>query len=106
VRHGARVELTSELPAEYVLFGEDASRVVISCDPANVGKIQQVAVKYGVAADRIGGTTQPQFEVVLNGEPVVSAAVSELEGAWAHALERALHVDTEERLVPQVLQKS
>ena len=32
---GARVNLASGgLPAEFVLFGEDASRIVISCDPA------------------------------------------------------------------------
>ena len=37
---------------------------------------------------------------------VVSAPVSELSEAWTHALERALHTDTEERLVPDTLQKS
>ncbi len=31
---GRRVDLASGgLPAEYVLFGEDASRMVLSCDP-------------------------------------------------------------------------
>ena len=36
-RVGARVNLASNgLPAEFVLFGEDASRIVLSCDPANV----------------------------------------------------------------------
>src|SRR5579871_48102 len=34
---GARVNLTSDgLPSEFVLFGEDASRILVSCDPANV----------------------------------------------------------------------
>src|SRR5207253_906812 len=64
---GANVELNAELAPEHVLFGEDASRVVLSCDPGKVERIQQIAVKYGVAADRIGETTQPQFTVVLNG---------------------------------------
>jgi hypothetical protein len=32
--------------------------------------------------------------------------VSELGDAWGSALERALHVETEERLVPSTLQKS
>jgi phosphoribosylformylglycinamidine (FGAM) synthase-like enzyme len=31
---GARVNLASNgLPAEFVLFGEDASRIMLSCDP-------------------------------------------------------------------------
>ena len=39
---GARVNLASNgLPAEFVLFGEDASRIVLSCDPGNVARIQQ-----------------------------------------------------------------
>jgi hypothetical protein len=39
---------------------------------------------------------------------VVAAAadVSQLRDIWAGALERALHVETEERLVPETLQKS
>jgi phosphoribosylformylglycinamidine synthase subunit PurL len=103
---GARVRLTSELSAEFALFGEDASRVVVSCDPANIGDIQQVAVKYGISADRIGETVAAHFEIQLNGEAVVSAPLAELKDAWEHALERALHVETEERLVPGALQKS
>ena len=35
---GARVNLASDgLPAEFVLFGEDASRIVLSCDPGQCG---------------------------------------------------------------------
>jgi hypothetical protein len=36
----------------------------------------------------------------------VKASISELQDAWTGALERALHVETEERLVPSTLQKS
>ncbi len=42
----------------------------------------------------------------VDGKVVVSAPVSELKAAWESALEKALHSDTEERLVPEVLQKS
>ncbi len=103
---GAQIELRSDLAPEFALFGEDASRVVISCDAAHVKKIQQIALKYSVAADPIGETVPEELSVTLNGTPVVSAMVSELNNAWTHALERALHVETEERLVPGALQKS
>jgi hypothetical protein len=36
----------------------------------------------------------------------VNASVSELKEAWASALEKALHTQTPEHLVPEVLQKS
>jgi phosphoribosylformylglycinamidine synthase subunit PurL len=93
---GARVNLASNgLPAEYVLFGEDASRIVISCDPANVSRIQQVVEKHGVAADVLGETIGDQLEISLDGEDLVSVAVSELSGGYDSALESALRTDPE-----------
>jgi phosphoribosylformylglycinamidine synthase II len=93
---GARVNLASGgLPAEFVLFGEDASRIVVSCDPANVARIQQVAEKYGIAADVLGETIPEQLEIRLDGNVVVSAAVSELSQTYESALESTLRTDPE-----------
>jgi phosphoribosylformylglycinamidine synthase len=104
---GARLEVSSsDLPAECVLFGEDASRVVISCDPENVHRIQQIAGQQGISAEKLGETVPDTLEIAIDGKQVVSASVSDLRQAWAHALERALHTETEERLVPAVIQKS
>jgi phosphoribosylformylglycinamidine synthase subunit PurL len=104
---GARVELKSDdLPAEYVLFGEDASRVLVSCDRQLLSRIQEVAGKHGVAAEVIGETTAANLEIVVDGQTVVSAPVSQLKSAWEGALAKALHTETEEHLVPEVLQKS
>jgi phosphoribosylformylglycinamidine synthase II len=107
---GAQIELKSDaqLAPEMLLFGEDAGRIVISCDPRQLGRIQQVAVEYGVAALPIGETVARQLSISAGGRKLVSAAVSELKDAWEHALERALHVETEteERLVPNALQRS
>jgi phosphoribosylformylglycinamidine synthase II len=106
-RVGARVSLRSgELAPEFVLFGEDASRILVSCAPENVPGVQQIAVKYGVAADIIGETVSDKLEVSIDGRTVIAVPVSELLDFWAHALERALHTETEERLVPDALQKS
>jgi phosphoribosylformylglycinamidine synthase len=104
---GASIDLTSsDLPREFVLFGEDASRVVLSTAQENVEQIQQIALKYGVAVELLGTTAPDKLEIRVDGRMVVSAAVAELSGGWSQALERALHTDTEERLVPAVLQKS
>ena len=70
------------LPAEFVLFGEDASRIVISCDPGNVARIKQVAEEDGIAADVLGETIPERLEISLDGQVVVSAAVSELNAAY------------------------
>ena len=93
---GARVNLASGgLFAEFALFGEDASRIVISCDPGHVARIKEVAEKHGAAADVIGETVPEQLEISLDGKVVVSAAVSELSEAYEGALESALRTDPE-----------
>ncbi len=104
---GVRVELSSNgLVPEFVLFGEDASRVLISCDGQNVGRIKQVAEKFGLSIEQVGDTILAKLEITIDGVRAVQANVSELQEAWANALESALHVETEERLVPGALQKS
>jgi phosphoribosylformylglycinamidine synthase len=104
---GAAVDLVSHgLVPEFVLFGEDASRILISCDPQKVGGIQQVAADFGLSAQVIGDTILEKLEIRVDGVVTAAAVVSELREVWAGALERALHVETEERLVPETLQKS
>jgi phosphoribosylformylglycinamidine synthase len=93
---GARVNLASGgLPAEFVLFGEDASRILISCDPAKVSRIQQIAEQHGIVADVLGETTADRLEISLDGEGVVAAAVSDLKAAYESALESVLRTDPE-----------
>ncbi len=104
---GAKVDLRSEGSApELALFGEDASRILISCDPQNLARIQQAAAKYSLSAQPIGSTISGKLEISLDGKIAVVAEVSDLKNAWAGALQRALHVETEDRLVPGTLQKS
>jgi phosphoribosylformylglycinamidine synthase len=93
---GARVNLASGgLFAEFALFGEDSSRIVISCDPAKVARIQEVAGNHGVNAEVIGETIPGRLEISLDGKVVISAAVSELMAVYEGALESALRTDPE-----------
>ena len=93
---GARVNVVSNgLPAEFVLFGEDASRIVLSCDPSDALRIEQIAEKYGITADVLGETIPERVEISLDGNVIVSATVSELRGDYENALESALRADPE-----------
>jgi len=93
---GARVGLSSDgLPHEFVLFGEDASRVLLSCDPKHAAGIKQIADKYGVAADAIGETISDRLEISIDGQAVVSAVLYDLNEAYESALESALRTDPE-----------
>ena len=93
---GACVNLASNgLPAEFVLFGEDAGRLALSCDPANLARIQQIAEKYGIAADMLGETIAERLQILLDGQMVISAAVSDLRETYESALEANLRTDPE-----------
>jgi phosphoribosylformylglycinamidine synthase len=88
---GARVNLVSgKLFGEFALFGEDASRIVISCDQANVARIKEVAAKHGVSAETLGETLIGTIEITVDGKVAVSTKIAELQGEYEGALERAL----------------
>jgi phosphoribosylformylglycinamidine synthase len=94
----AQVGVNARLPKqkltlEFVLFGEDASRVVLSCDPQQLSRIQQVAEEYGISADVLGETGTDRVEISVHGQPVISAGIAELREAYEGALERALRTE-------------
>jgi phosphoribosylformylglycinamidine synthase len=96
---GAEVTLASgELANEFVLFGEDASRVLLSCDQKYLERIKEVAVQFGLSAENIGNTVPENLTISVDGKPAASAPVLELKKAWETALEEALHTETEERV--------
>jgi phosphoribosylformylglycinamidine synthase len=91
---GLRVDVASNgMPAEFALFGEDASRVVLACDPARLAGIQQLAGKHGLRVDVLGETVAGQVEIRLDGRTVISASVGDLSEAYESALERALRTE-------------
>jgi phosphoribosylformylglycinamidine synthase len=91
---GAKINLAGhELGSEYSLFGEDASRVIISCDPAKLARIQQVAADFEISADVLGETGGDQVEIEIAGQRVLSAGIEELRAAYEGALEKALTAD-------------
>jgi phosphoribosylformylglycinamidine synthase len=82
-----------QLAPEFLLFGEDASRVVLSCDPIHLPRIKQVAEEYGVFADALGETGSDRAEIAVDGQSVISASVQELRDAYEGALERAVRTE-------------
>jgi phosphoribosylformylglycinamidine synthase len=91
---GLSVRLPSQqLALEFLLFSEDASRVVLSCDPVHLPRIQQLAEEYGVFADVLGETGSDRVEIAVDSELVISAGVAELREAYEGALERALRTE-------------
>jgi len=93
---GAEIDLNSNgLCTESVLFGEDASRLLVTCDSKKAASIQQTAVKWGLTADRIGRTVPEKLTIKVDGKIAVAASVSELKQVWESALVGALREETQ-----------
>ncbi|MBZ5614646.1 MAG: phosphoribosylformylglycinamidine synthase subunit PurL [Acidobacteriia bacterium] len=91
---GLSVKLPEQkLATEFLLFAEDASRVVLSCDPGYLPRIQQVAEEFGVFADVLGETGGDRVEIAMGEQNVISASVAELRGTYEGSLERALRAE-------------
>jgi len=91
---GCLVELSSQgLAPEFVLFGEDASRIVISCDPAHVARIKEIADQHGIFADLLGETVSDNLEIKVDGRTLVAASIAELRDVYENALEQALRAE-------------
>ncbi len=91
---GCSVKLPKQkTPLEFALFAEDASRVVLSCDPMHLSRIQQVAEEYGVIADVLGETGSDRVEIAVGEQAVISASVAELRAAYEGSLEKALRTE-------------
>jgi phosphoribosylformylglycinamidine synthase len=87
--------LSNGLPAEFALFGEDASRVVLACDPAQLLGIKQIGTKHGLSVDVLGETVRGKIEIKVDGQVAISASVDEVSEAYEAALERALRTEPE-----------
>jgi phosphoribosylformylglycinamidine synthase len=70
------------------LFGESASRVVVSAAPDSVAEVLQQASAAGVPARVIGQTGGNLLRIAVGGRMVIDAAIHELERVWSSAIEQ------------------
>ncbi len=74
----------SELAAASLLFGETPSRIVISFSPENKARVTELVA--GCPMFELGRVSGDTFNFSVNGENVISSAVSELQSAWENSL--------------------
>jgi phosphoribosylformylglycinamidine synthase len=69
------------------LFGESASRVVVSATADNVTEVLQRAAVAGVPARVIGETGGNRLRIAVGGATVIDLSVDEAERGWSTAIE-------------------
>jgi phosphoribosylformylglycinamidine synthase subunit PurL len=72
------------------LFGESASRVIVSVAPDRVNEVLHAAQAAGVPAARIGRTGGSAIRIAVDGQVVIDCAVSDAEARWSTALGASL----------------
>jgi phosphoribosylformylglycinamidine synthase len=70
------------------LFGESASRVIVSADPDSVSRILMGAAAAGVAARVVGRTGGRQLRIAVAGRVVIELRVADARDAWSSVIER------------------
>ena len=85
---GARLDLDADMRAEYLLFHEGPSRILLST--AQPDQVQAIAARHGVDAPRIGDTIEEGLVIRSRGTVHVDLNVERLKRLWSDALEKAL----------------
>jgi len=85
---GLEVDLPAARTAAATLFGESASRAVVTVGPENRQALMEMAAEEGVPALAIGKTGGSRIRMAIAGELAIDGAVEELESLWNTALER------------------
>ena len=80
--------------ANATLFGESASRIVVSTTDDKVGALLAAARDAGVPASDIGRTGGERITLSVDDTIAVDVAVSEAEGVWANSIEKLMQVST------------
>ncbi|MGE5244488.1 MAG: phosphoribosylformylglycinamidine synthase subunit PurL [Betaproteobacteria bacterium] len=70
------------------LFGESASRVVVSASPGAVAEVLRRAEASDVPARVVGRTGGPNLSVAVDGETAIDVNVADAERVWSTAIER------------------
>jgi len=84
---GVRVAHDPEINRAAALFGESASRVVVSVAPEAATDILNRANTAGVPARVIGQTGGQELRIAVDGQAAIAVRISEAERIWSNAIE-------------------
>ncbi|HKO12021.1 MAG TPA: phosphoribosylformylglycinamidine synthase subunit PurL [Acidobacteriaceae bacterium] len=80
----------AQVVASEMLFTESASAVVVSCAPEKIAELKAIAERRRLFALEIGKVGDGALAISVDGVPVISARVEELQGVWSGSLESHL----------------
>ena len=86
---GASVDIADgSARADAAVFGESASRVIVSATEQNAATLLRLAAEHGVPAQVIGRTGGTRITLRVSGHPVIDCDLEAAYTTWATAFER------------------
>jgi phosphoribosylformylglycinamidine synthase len=87
---GAAVRIPFPTRKDFVLFGEDASRILVSLPNANARRFLEIAQERGAPVIRLGVVGGERLEI----QGALSVPVADLARAWRDGIPSVLRRDT------------
>jgi len=87
---GLEIYLNADIRADFPLFSESQSRVVVSCPQSKMDDVLAAAKERKTPAKLIGMVKRDRMVVKLNRAPVIDIETKELEKIWADSLSSAM----------------
>ncbi|MEI6651324.1 MAG: phosphoribosylformylglycinamidine synthase subunit PurL [Chlorobiaceae bacterium] len=78
---------------QHQLFSEAQGRVVISIAPEKRREVMDTAAKHNVPICAIGQVVAQDISIAINSKKILDFTIDELNNAYYHSLEHALHLD-------------
>jgi phosphoribosylformylglycinamidine synthase len=88
-RRGARVELSGDMRPDALLFGESASRILLSVRPDSAEGLEAMARGHGVPCARLG-VVERSVLMIRGRRFTLNVPVEKAHAAWSTGLRRAL----------------
>jgi len=77
---------SNDIRLDEILFGEAASRIVVSIDKKNLGVLEKIAKRYGVTCKILGETGGNNLTINYQGKAIVDQSLSTLSNTWRKAI--------------------
>jgi phosphoribosylformylglycinamidine synthase len=86
---GAAISLQSRgMRLDGLLFGEDASRVLLSVPPDKMDSLTAAAHEAGIPATSIGTVGGDRLTLSVEGQPMMDLAVARIRSVWEKGMAR------------------
>jgi phosphoribosylformylglycinamidine synthase II len=83
---GAEVNFNTDLRADFALFSESQSRILLSASPEKAEAVQKLAAGKGVPYQVLGTVGGDKLNIAVNGSNVITSKVEHLKKIWKEAI--------------------